>query len=96
MSEYKLGDVARISNVSVRTLHDYDEIGDPRLGAEEHLRREQRLLRERLAQTQLLLAAIEHEMEARQMGISLTPEEQLEVFGTDRVATRTSPPWPPR
>ena len=31
-----------------------------------------------------LLAAIEKEMEALQMGISLTPEEQFEIFGTDK------------
>jgi hypothetical protein len=34
------------------------------------------------------LAAIEHEMEARKMGISLTTEEQLEVFGTTQVEER--------
>jgi hypothetical protein len=30
-----------------------------------------------------MVDAIEREMEARQMGISLTPEEQFEVFGPD-------------
>jgi DNA-binding transcriptional MerR regulator len=134
MSEYTVGEVARIAGVSVRTLHHYDEIGlllpsgrsevgyrlygpgdlhrlrdilfyraldfgleqiaemlaDPEAGAEEHLRRQHRLLRERLADTELLLAAIEDEMEARRMSISLTPEEQLEVFGTDRLAEWTA------
>ena len=33
-----------------------------------------------------MLAAIEKELEAGQMGIALTPEEQLEVFGTDKVS----------
>jgi MerR family transcriptional regulator, thiopeptide resistance regulator len=37
----------------------------------------------RLARNQGLLSAIENEMEARQMGISLTPEEQFELFGPD-------------
>ncbi|MGH2930308.1 MAG: TipAS antibiotic-recognition domain-containing protein, partial [Solirubrobacteraceae bacterium] len=37
------------------------------------------------ARTDRLLSVIEHEMEARKMGISLTPEEQLEVFDTDRI-----------
>jgi hypothetical protein len=32
-----------------------------------------------------VLAALEKEMEARQMGMSLTPEEQFEIFGTDKV-----------
>lgn len=127
MGQYKVGDVARIANVSVRSLHHYDEIGllvpsersesgyrlyssadlhrlsqirfyreldfgldeifsilaDPDTGPEEHLRRQHRLLRERVARAEALLRAIEHELEERQMGMSLTPEEQLEVFGTD-------------
>jgi len=130
MTEHKVGDVARLVNVSVRTLHHYDEIGllvpsgrtdagyrlyssadllrlrhilfyrelgfaleqiaeilaDPAAGADQHLRRQHRLLRERRARTELLLNAIEHEMEAQQMAISLTPEEQLEVFGSDKLA----------
>ena len=126
MSEYTVGDVARFSRVSVRTLHHYDEIGllppsgrsdagyrlysdpdlerlrqilfyrelgfgleqiaqmlaSPHAGVDEHLRRQHRLLRERLSRTQALLHAIEYEMEARSMGISLSREEQFEIFGT--------------
>ncbi|SNR47060.1 TipAS antibiotic-recognition domain-containing protein [Blastococcus mobilis] len=40
-----------------------------------------RQLRDRLERTQAMVAAVEKEMEARQMGISLTPEERFEVFG---------------
>ena len=47
----------------------------------EHLRRQHRLLLERLDRTQAMVAAVEKEMEARAMGISLTPEERFEVFG---------------
>src|SRR5919112_4854557 len=47
----------------------------------EHLRRQHRLLLERLDRTQALVAAVEKEMEARAMGMSLTPEEKFEVFG---------------
>lgn len=54
-----------------------------------HLRRQHGLLRERLARTQDLLEAVEHEMEACQMGISLSPEEQFEIFGTDQLEERT-------
>ena len=129
MSEYQVGEVVRISNVSPRTLHHYDEIGllvpsarsdagyrlysAQDLGrlrqilfyrelefaldqiaeilsgpdrAEDHLRRQHRLLRERRARADVLLRAIENEMEARRMGISLTPEEQLEVFGNQPIA----------
>jgi DNA-binding transcriptional MerR regulator len=129
MSDYKVGEVTRISGVSVRTLHHYDEIGllvpsgrsdagyrlysagdlrrlrqilfyreldfpleqiaeilaDPAVELGGHLRRQHRLLRGRLARTEALLQAIETELEAHAMGISLTPEEQLEIFGTDQL-----------
>lgn len=39
------------------------------------------MLRTRIARDTKLLRALEHEMEARKMGIALTAEEQLEVFG---------------
>jgi MerR family transcriptional regulator, thiopeptide resistance regulator len=60
----------------VATLLD-DASADPA----EHLRRQHRLLRDRLARTQAMVAAVEKEMEARQMGISLTPQERFELFG---------------
>jgi MerR family transcriptional regulator, thiopeptide resistance regulator len=60
-------------------------LADPTAGTDDHLRRQHRLLRQRRARDEALLAAIEKEMEARKMGISLTPEEQFEIFGTDRL-----------
>jgi MerR family transcriptional regulator, thiopeptide resistance regulator len=130
VTEYLVGDVARLSHVSVRALHHYDAIGlltpsarspagyrlysgadlrrlqqilfyrelgfaleeiaeilaDPAAGTDDHLRRQHRLLRERRARDVALLGAIEREMEARKMGISLTPEEQFEIFGTNKLA----------
>jgi DNA-binding transcriptional MerR regulator len=130
VSEYTVGEVARLAHVSVRALHHYDGIGlltpsgrsaagyrlyseadlrrlqqvlfyreldfgldeiaeilaDPSAGTDDHLRRQHRLLRERLARNQALLGAIEKEIEARKMGISLTPAEQFEIFGTDKFA----------
>lgn len=53
--------------------------------AEDHLRRQHRLVREQIDRRRDLLAALEKEMEARRMGMALTPEEQFEVFGTDKV-----------
>jgi MerR family transcriptional regulator, thiopeptide resistance regulator len=129
VSEYTVGEVARLSHVSVRTLHHYDNVGllppsgrsaagyrlyseadlrrlqqilfyrqldfgldeiaeilaDPDASIDDHLRRQHRLLREQQARNQALLRAIEKEMEAREMGISLTPQEQFEVFGTDNL-----------
>lgn len=46
-----------------------------------HLRRQHGLLHERIARLQRMVVAVEKEMEARQMGINLTPEERLEIFG---------------
>jgi len=48
---------------------------------EAHLRRQHRLLRDRLERMPQMVAAVEKEMEARAMGMSLTPEEKFEVFG---------------
>jgi MerR family transcriptional regulator, thiopeptide resistance regulator len=62
-------------------------LADPGVGAEEHLRRQHRLLREQIERHRSMVAAIEKEMEAREMGIALTPQEQFEIFGTDKVST---------
>src|SRR5690349_15796844 len=56
-------------------------LDDPSADPAEHLRRQHRLLRDRLERTQAMVEAVEKEMEARAMGISLTPEERFEVFG---------------
>jgi len=60
-------------------------LADARADAAEHLRRQHRLLSDRIERLQAMAAAIEKELEATQMGISLSPEEQFEVFGTDKV-----------
>jgi DNA-binding transcriptional MerR regulator len=46
-----------------------------------HLRRQHQLVLDRIDRLQRMLGHIEKAMEAEQMGISLTPEEQFEVFG---------------
>ena len=56
-------------------------LDDPRTDAVGHLVRQRRLLTERIEQLHKMVAAIDHEMEAREMDIKLTPEERLEVFG---------------
>jgi MerR family transcriptional regulator, thiopeptide resistance regulator len=127
VEDYTVGEVARLSRVSVRTLHHYDEIGllapsgrspagyrlysaddlrrlqqillyreldfgleeigemlaDGSADTDDHLRRQHKLLRTRRDRDIALLGAIEREMEARKMGMALTPEEQFEIFGTD-------------
>ncbi|RBY77642.1 MerR family transcriptional regulator [Geodermatophilus sp. TF02-6] len=56
-------------------------LDDPSADPAEHLRRQHRLLQDRLERTRAVIAAVEKELEARAMGISLTPEERFEVFG---------------
>lgn len=128
---YTVGEVARLSHVSVRTLHHYDKVGlltpsgrspggyrlysdadlarlrqilvyrelefgldeiarmlsDRQASIDHHLRRQHRLVRQRQAHLGVLLGAVEQEMEARHLGLSLTPEEQFEIFGTDRIGS---------
>src|SRR3954469_19536719 len=84
---YDVRDLDRLQQVLV-----YRELGfpleevatlldDPDADPAAHLRRQHRLLRERLERTEAMVAAVEKEMEARTMGISLTPEERFELFG---------------
>lgn len=125
-----VGEVARLSGVTVRTLHHYDETGllrpsgrtsagyrlydaadltrlqqilfyrelgfalddvatlldDPDADAIGHLRRQHDLLTARIHRLQDMVASVEVHLEARQMGIDLTPEEMLEVFGEEYAA----------
>jgi DNA-binding transcriptional MerR regulator len=85
--QYGEADLERLHQVLV-----YRELGfpleevatlldDPGADPVEHLRRQHRLLLDRLERTRAVVAAVEKEMEARQMGIRLTPEERFEVFG---------------
>jgi MerR family transcriptional regulator, thiopeptide resistance regulator len=120
-----VGAVARLSGVTVRTLHHYDEIGllrasgrsdagyrrygdadldrlqrilfyrelgfglddirqvmtDGDADALGHLRRQHAMLLDRIGRLKRMVIAVEKAMEAQTMGISLTPEERLEVFG---------------
>jgi DNA-binding transcriptional MerR regulator len=122
-----VGEVARLSGVTVRTLHHYDETGllrpsgrtsggyrlyddgdlarlqqilfyrelgfalddiatlldDPDADPVGHLRRQHDLLTRRIRRLQDMAATVELHLEARQMGIDLTPDEMLEVFGEE-------------
>jgi MerR family transcriptional regulator, thiopeptide resistance regulator len=49
----------------------------------DHLRRQREMLTARISRLQRMVQVVEHTMEARQMGISLNPEEMFEVFGDD-------------
>jgi len=121
-----VGEVSRLTGVTVRTLHHYHRIGllvpaghsssgyrlygkadlerlrrilgyrelgfplstiaellaeDADLPAQ--LRRQRALTEQRIERLRRIAAALDRELEAHRMGISLTPEEQFEVFGTN-------------
>ncbi|MET7344090.1 MerR family transcriptional regulator [Streptomyces sp. NPDC087866] len=56
-------------------------LDDPDADPQAHLRRQHALLSHRIEELQRMAAAVETAMEARRMGINLTPEEKFEVFG---------------
>ncbi|MFD3498860.1 MerR family transcriptional regulator [Streptomyces sp. NPDC058676] len=56
-------------------------LDDPAADPRAHLRRQHELLTARIEKLQKMAAAVENAMEARKMGINLTPEEKFEVFG---------------
>ena len=56
-------------------------VDNPHTDAVGHLRRQRGLLTGKIEQLRKMVAAIDHEIEAREMDIKLTPEERLEVFG---------------
>jgi MerR family transcriptional regulator, thiopeptide resistance regulator len=59
-------------------------IDDPNTDSMGHLRRQRRLLLERIERLGAMVDAIDYEMEANTMDIKLTPEERFEVFGDFR------------
>jgi DNA-binding transcriptional MerR regulator len=64
------------------TLDEIETIlSEPDVGAREHLRRQHTLLLQRIIRLQEMAAAVEYLLEAQKVGINLTPEEKLEVFG---------------
>ncbi|MEU0738588.1 MerR family transcriptional regulator [Streptomyces sp. NPDC006134] len=56
-------------------------LDDPDADPRAHLRRQHELLTARIEKLRKMAAAVEQAMEARRMGINLTPEEKFEVFG---------------
>ena len=56
-------------------------LADPAAGPGAHLRRQRELLTERINRLTAMVAAVDKELEAHTMGISLTPEEKFEIFG---------------
>lgn len=57
-------------------------LDDPTIDRTEHLRRQRRLLNDRLARLQAMVTSLDKELEAAMTGINLTSEEKLEIFGS--------------
>ncbi|HEY2173450.1 MAG TPA: MerR family transcriptional regulator [Mycobacteriales bacterium] len=88
---YAEADIVRLQQVLLyrRVGFGLDEIADliddPEVDAVGHLRRQRALLLDRGTEIEAMVAAIDKQLEARTMGMNLTPAEQLEIFGTDKV-----------
>lgn len=94
-SERSAAGYRRYDGVDLDRLRDvlaYRELGfplrrikeildEPASDPTEHLRHQRELLGERIGRLKRIAAAIDKELEARQMGINLTTEERFEVFG---------------
>jgi DNA-binding transcriptional MerR regulator len=60
-------------------------LADRALTDADRLREQRRLLTERIARHQAMVEVIDRELNARTLGITLTAEERLEVFGSTRL-----------
>jgi MerR family transcriptional regulator, thiopeptide resistance regulator len=56
-------------------------LDDPDVEARIHLRRQHRLIQDRIARLREMATAVEYMLEAQKVGVNLTPEEKFEVFG---------------
>jgi len=84
---YSEGDLDRLRHILFYrelgfSLDDIATIlADRTAGTGAHLRRQRELLTGRIGRLQTMVAAVDKELEAHTMGISLTPEEKFEIFG---------------
>jgi DNA-binding transcriptional MerR regulator len=60
-------------------------VDDPGSTDGDHLSRQRQLLAARITRCQAMVAVIDKELSVRKLGISLTPQERLEVFGSIRL-----------
>jgi MerR family transcriptional regulator, thiopeptide resistance regulator len=85
---YSSADLRRLQRILFYRELDFDLalisdiLDDP---AAEHLSDQRRLLGERAARYQAMVAVLDKELSARELGLTLTPEERLEVFGSNRL-----------
>jgi DNA-binding transcriptional MerR regulator len=73
-----------------------EAVTDDNADASAHLRRQHAMLLDRIGRLQRMASAVEKALEARTMGINLTPEERFEVFGDhdpDAFAAEVTERW---
>lgn len=85
---YSADDVRRLQRILFYRELEFslDEIAallDEPVDEEEHLRRQSALLSTRIERLARIKKAVDQTLEARAMGVNLTPGEMLEVFGED-------------
>ena len=99
---YSTADLARLQRILFYRELGFDLgtitaiLADPATTDEDRLRAQRDLLAERTARLQAMLAAVDKELAARKLGMSLTPEERLAVFGSTRLednADRAEQRW---
>ena len=88
---YSPADLRRLQRILFYRELDFDLaviadiLDDP---AAAHLVDQRRMLVERIERHQGMVDVLDRELAARELGISLTPEERLEVFGSTRLVDR--------
>ncbi|MEV0147171.1 MULTISPECIES: MerR family transcriptional regulator [unclassified Nonomuraea] len=99
---YSADDMRRLQRILFYRELDFDLdtvaviLADPAISDADRLHDQRRLLAERIARHQAMVAVIDKELKARKIGIALTPEERLEVFGSTRLednADRAEQQW---
>jgi DNA-binding transcriptional MerR regulator len=88
---YSADDLRRLQRILFYRELDFDLdvigviLADPALTDVDRLNEQRRLLTERIAHHEAMITVIDRELNARKLGISITPEERLEVFGSTRL-----------
>lgn len=84
---YSSADLQRLQRILFYRELDFDlptiatMLGDPGTTDEDQLHRQRDLLGARIARHQAMVTTIDRELNARKLGLTLTPKERLEVFG---------------
>jgi DNA-binding transcriptional MerR regulator len=99
---YSPDDLRRLQQILFYRELDFDLgsiaeiLAEPATTADDHLRRQRGLLTDRITRHQAMVTAIDRELAAHSLGITLSAAERLEVFGNTRLednAARAEQRW---